>query len=1097
MLRLPFFILSFLLGWSLLLAQETEQSYPPLFNSAEAYNAAEQYRQREAYDSAIALLEKIHPGDSIYNAALYELGRCYYLLDSNQTTIAIARKAIEEERGYRASFLNLLASAYADEDEFDQALEIYNQALARYPSDYQLYFSRGRLLDRLDRDDEAVQDWYQAIELNPYHFASHFNLAVSAFHEQKFTQALMALGYAVMINPTADGVNPFLVAFDQAVSDDFAFEPSGVELEIDENYRRTDLLIKSFVALREDYDYDYPVRFPLARQMHLAYHQIAERKTGNGFWENYYQPFYEALIEDDQFEALTYLLVASSGSEYHQQLREKKAEEINDFVAWAVGKLREIHNEHHRGYDPDAPVVNFFYHEGSTRLSAVGEVNKKGMAQGPFVFFHPNGSKASEGIYDNGNREGQWIFYHDNGDTSRVTIYADDLPQGPSREYHDNGRIFFTANYVDGEFDGPSRLYNRYGILTRLMHFDAGKLSDTLSYYYANGQVSGKVPHSDGLALGKAIYFHEEGSLASRIEFAEDQRDGKAVFFHPNGQEKARTGYLEGELHGDYLSYYPNGQMEAKGAYQEGIKSGTWKTYNPLGVLRTEESFDEKGKQTGRSIEYDDSGRKKSEMTYKGGEITAYTIYNRQGEILAQEKEKWGKFYFENFNLYGQKIAEGHYHGDHKEGEWKYYDGYGRLQTLEKYNEEGQLHGETRLYWGNGQLKARYLYDEGQRQGYYVEYFDHGTMSEEGWYVDDQRQGEVREYDFNGNLITSSFYLDNEINGPQKTYSEEGLLEMIKFFDRGVLYQTESWLGDTMHHRETFSGAREPDIALYPNGQERYHIESAGNLYDGQATWYYGSGAIETKGAFLNGNRYGNWQWFYPNGQLRQNGSYSLTQAIGEWKDYHENGQLEEQKQYLNGEVHGPYVEYHEDGSLREKGHYYLGSLHGARHFYSPSGVLNHIRYYDHGRIVGYASRLSASGTALDSVGIPNGTAEVKSYYPDGQLARSYRLEKGYLEGEYLEYNPDGSLAYQGQYKDNNRMGTIRSYDGEGNLIREETRVEGYLEGLTTEYYSNGQVRRKIPYRSGRINGIATEYNEDGQEANRYRYVGDDLYEVL
>ena len=79
--------------------------------------------------------------------------------------------------GLGQSVEELTKSAYALENEkkYDEAIEVYNKILKKDTSNYHSYVNRALLFDRLDKIQNAYDDYTKAIELQPdsavaYHY---------------------------------------------------------------------------------------------------------------------------------------------------------------------------------------------------------------------------------------------------------------------------------------------------------------------------------------------------------------------------------------------------------------------------------------------------------------------------------------------------------------------------------------------------------------------------------------------------------------------------------------------------------------------------------------------------------------------------------------------------------------------------------------------------------------------------------------------------------------------------------------------------------------------------------------------------------------
>ena len=93
-----------------------------------------------------------------------------------------------------------------------------------------------------------------------------------------------------------------------------------------------------------------------------------------------------------------------------------------------------------------------------------------------------------------------------------------------------------------------------------------------------------------------------------------------------------------------------------------------------------------------------------------------------------------------------------------QENKKEYFYESGSLKTSESY-EEGQLHGESLLYWQNGQLKRQCCFIRGVRDGLDQMWNEEGILLDEGSYKMGKAVGMHRRFNKNGSLIEEMEYL--------------------------------------------------------------------------------------------------------------------------------------------------------------------------------------------------------------------------------------------------------------------------------------------------------------------------------------------------
>jgi hypothetical protein len=85
------------------------------------------------------------------------------------------------------------------------------------------------------------------------------------------------------------------------------------------------------------------------------------------------------------------------------------------------------------------------------------------VAHGPYVDFHANGQKASEGQYQDGFRTGRWTFYDASGAKRGETEFSGGNYSGRRVEYHANGQVKREQHWVNGKRQGTETTYDAQG----------------------------------------------------------------------------------------------------------------------------------------------------------------------------------------------------------------------------------------------------------------------------------------------------------------------------------------------------------------------------------------------------------------------------------------------------------------------------------------------------------------------------------------------------------------------------------------------------------------------------------------------------------
>ncbi|BAQ09840.1 tetratricopeptide tpr_2 [Bacillus sp. OxB-1] len=111
------------------------------------------------------------------------------LLEANQydEALELFQEAVRRSRDVQ-SLTNLAWIYCHEEDEFEKALELAEEAIALKPSSHFPYYLQGELYGRLERWEEAKSAWEQALAIHESKTAWH-NLAVASYELGKTAEA--------------------------------------------------------------------------------------------------------------------------------------------------------------------------------------------------------------------------------------------------------------------------------------------------------------------------------------------------------------------------------------------------------------------------------------------------------------------------------------------------------------------------------------------------------------------------------------------------------------------------------------------------------------------------------------------------------------------------------------------------------------------------------------------------------------------------------------------------------------------------------------------------------------------------------------------
>ncbi len=217
-----------------------------------------------------------------------------------------------------------------------------------------------------------------------------------------------------------------------------------------------------------------------------------------------------------------------------------------------------------------------------------------------------------------------------------------------------------------------------------------GQLSGEFVAYYENGNVKEKTIFKDGVKTRIENHFYENGKPKSSVEPNDDGTLLEFVTYYENGQaQKLTTKKAEdGKQFGDYKEWYENGQLFRSGYYiGEYERDGDW-------------------------LEFYDDGAKRLVAEFINKEYLIKDFWNKEREhvlidgtgIHQTETIRMGKVTSSRTNRYRNQKRHGL--------QESYRDG---ILSLSQEYEDGVLHGSTKTFYKNGNLKEETIYKKGDR----------------------------------------------------------------------------------------------------------------------------------------------------------------------------------------------------------------------------------------------------------------------------------------------------------------------------------------------------------------------------------------------
>ncbi len=602
------------------------------------------------YEQAIALYNSIADGDDQYPVALYEKILSYIAWGKYKEAEKYAHEGLSLNKSELAGFYLNLGTALDEMDKSEKAIEVFDKGIERFSYSALLYFNRAVTFMKLEKYEKALADLKRSVQLNPFHASSHFYLSKLALQEGDYEKALMSAAGFYLIEPSSSRANQLLLLLDKTLVGDTLLKPRGIKLSQGDNFPQINLLIKNRVALDDRYEVPSEIPIDIIKQTYLVMDRCDYNPKDPGFWNQFYLPFFDKMLQEEKFDKLSYLMLVSSHNENFNKVIEKY--KYDDFLAWCAEEMKKMPKTktvqfNGKNYDLESLFNKKLDLAALGNLDASGE-NFNGYAK----FINNSGGVMSHGIFNGkGEKEGTWVWYYDNGKTKDSIYYKNGLYDGVYMSWYPNGQLSNKQNYENGNLNGNTVFYNPTGSIQRSMHHKDGALTDTLTYYYPTGAVKEIHPMKKGKKEGLCQKFFPDGSLEYSVFYKNDLAENLYEDYYYNRQLYRKVSFKENFWNGPYTLWYRDGQVQAEGTYSKGEITGTWKEYYRDGTLETKIVY-ENGTNSIRT-NYSSNGLKTSVYNLKKGKIADYKFFDEDGNVIVEGDRSWGKIDYEGYNIHG------------------------------------------------------------------------------------------------------------------------------------------------------------------------------------------------------------------------------------------------------------------------------------------------------------------------------------------------------------------------------------------------------------------------------------------------------------
>ena len=306
------------------------------------------------YNEAIAKYDAALAADPTLVAAMYEKAFTLTSLKQNAEALELAKRIMSEHPDYAdiANVYIIAGNALDDLNRSGEALKIYDEGIKRFPQISLFYYNKGLSLSRLNKQEEATQNFQTDLLLRPTHTSSHLFVARIYEAGDNLLPAIMAYGVFLLLEPATSGrATDAFVALQKLLKGNARTDSSGKNVNItlflpkqskqkEDDFSTANMSISLIGSLGIDKVLDSVGKRTDVEKMRSAM-AIAIESTGNekkkGFAWKFYVPFYADMKRRNFVETFCYLCFRSANNKDATDWLAANTKETDAFYEWMEG----------------------------------------------------------------------------------------------------------------------------------------------------------------------------------------------------------------------------------------------------------------------------------------------------------------------------------------------------------------------------------------------------------------------------------------------------------------------------------------------------------------------------------------------------------------------------------------------------------------------------------------------------------------------------------------------------------------------------------------------------------------------------------------
>ncbi|WP_129875924.1 tetratricopeptide repeat protein [Mucilaginibacter terrigena] len=307
-----------------------------LINSGEVIKEGIQLHDSSEYKKALILFDKVNRSDTNYVWALYQKALTCEADSQYTQAIKYCKEglALKEMREYEPDLYNTYGNTLSDSKLYEQAIKVFDAAIAKYPHYSLLHFNKGVVLLQIEKSRDAELEFQKALLINPYMYSAHYQLSLAALQQGKLIPAFMSSVAYLFVNPEGKYFSNAINILSQiSKSTDEVLKLKNERKETpDANYQMMEEIILSKIALDKQYKPIIVLDDVLSRQIQVLFEKLEYDAGSKDFYIQYYLPYYKKVYKDGKFEPFINHAFSNAKVDVIQDYLKKNKKSMEGFI---------------------------------------------------------------------------------------------------------------------------------------------------------------------------------------------------------------------------------------------------------------------------------------------------------------------------------------------------------------------------------------------------------------------------------------------------------------------------------------------------------------------------------------------------------------------------------------------------------------------------------------------------------------------------------------------------------------------------------------------------------------------------------------------